>query len=578
MCRADSKDNGRLETTGCLWGYTMNGPKNLKSQPVVPTLELIRDGRVVRVFEITGADLHIGRTRGSEIQFDDAKVSRNHARVERRSDGSCHLVDLDSQNHSYVDDKKLIPFHPVCLRDGCRVRIFEHELIFRDPTVGLRKDEEEERSTVLGSIEDLSSVRLARRLAQPVEALEAILDVNRALGGADLNEIFARVLDGLMAVFSRAERGFVLTVEPDGSLPLRAARRRGGPRETPSLSRTIARQVLEQGKPVLISDATLDSDYRGQQSVASALRTALVVPLPGSDGKPVGMVQLDSRTDTERFTAPELDLLAALAVPMGIAVENHSLQKKRASWAAAGQIQRALLPRGRPEIPGYGFWECYRPTEEVGGDLYDYIPVGSSALEACEASRWAIVLGDVAGKGVPAALMMAGICPEVRHLVRAGAAPHEVLSRVDQRVCSAEFDCRFVTLVFTELDPRFHRLTVASAGHPCPLVRRSGGVIEEVGRAESGTPLGIDDGGAYQSTTVALEPGDVVVLYSDGVTDARERRDKPFGEERLREALAQAPQGAAAVGEAILATVREHSSGRSQFDDITLVCFGRSAE
>jgi phosphoserine phosphatase RsbU/P len=555
----------------------MNSPKKLDSQPVVPTLELIRDGQVVRVFEITGTDLHIGRTRGSEIQFDDAKVSRNHARIERQLDGSCHLVDLDSQNHSYVDEKKLMPFVPLALRDGCRIRIFEHEMIFRDPMVGVRKDGAEERSTVLRSIEDLSSIRLAQRLAQPVEAFQAILDVNRALGGADLNEVFARVLDGLMTVFPRAERGFVLTVEYDGTLPLRAVRRRGGEPETPSLSRTIARRVLEEAKPVLISDATLESDYRTQQSVSSTLRTALVVPLPGSDGKAVGMVQLDSRADTERFTTSELDLLAALAVPMGIAVENHTLLKKRASWAAAGQIQRALLPRNRPEIPGYRFWECYRPTEEVGGDLYDYIPVGSSAADERDASRWAIILGDVAGKGVPAALMMAGICPEVRHLVRAGVAPHEVLSKVNQRIDDAEFDCRFVTLVFTELDVRSHRLTVASAGHPCPLVRRSGGVIEEVGRAESGTPLGIDGGGDYRSITVALEPGDVVVLYSDGVTDARDRRDKPFGDHSVREALAQAPHGVAAVGEAILATVREHASTRSQFDDITLVCFGRIA-
>ena len=93
---------------------------------------------------------------------------------------------------------------PVRLRDGCRIKVFDHELIFRDPTVGLRKDEEE-RSTVLGSIDDLSSIRLARRLAQPTEAIKAILDVNRALGGTDLNDVFGRVLDGLMAVFGRAE-------------------------------------------------------------------------------------------------------------------------------------------------------------------------------------------------------------------------------------------------------------------------------------------------------------------------------------------------------------------------------------
>jgi phosphoserine phosphatase RsbU/P len=132
--------------------------------------------------------------------------------------------------------------------------------------------------------------------------------------------------------------------------------------------------------------------------------------------------------------------------------------------------------------------------------------------------------------------------------------------------------------VLTELDPCSHRLTIANAGHPFPLIRRSGSTIEEVGRAESGTPLGIDGGGAYSLITVSLEPGDVVVLYSDGVTDARDRRDEGFGEHRLRETLAQAPRGVAAVGEAILAAVREHSSRRSQFDDITIVCFGRNAE
>ena len=124
----------------------------------------------------------------------------------------------------------------------------------------------------------------------------------------------------------------------------------------------------------MISDVTMDEDYKSQQSLNSALRTALAVPLSGSDGKPVGMVQLDSRASKEGFTAAELDLLAALAVPMGVAVENDTLLKKRASWSAAGQIQRALLPRGRPDIAGYTFWECYRPVEEVGGDLYDYIP------------------------------------------------------------------------------------------------------------------------------------------------------------------------------------------------------------
>jgi sigma-B regulation protein RsbU (phosphoserine phosphatase) len=121
-------------------------------------------------------------------------------------------------------------------------------------------------------------------------------------------------------------------------------------------------------------------------------------------------------------------------------------------------------------------------------------------------------------------------------------------------------------------------LTVANAGQPFPLVRRSGGEIEAVGQAESGTPLGINGNEVYRPVTIGLEPGDVVVLYSDGLPDARDRRDQVFGHQRLCEALTQAPQGVAAAGEAILAAVREHAKGRSQCDDITIVCFGRNAQ
>ena len=555
----------------------MSIQKSLKSQPIVPTLELVRDGKIIRVFEITAPDLHIGRTRDSELQLDDSKVSRNHARIERRCDGSCYLVDLHSQNSTYVDGQKLTPYEPVRLRDGCRITVVEFELVFRVAAVGLKKDGED-RSTVLRSLDDLSSIRLARRIKHPADAFKAILDVVQALGGSDLDEKLGRALDGLMAVFPRAERGFILTAESDGSLPLKAVRHRGGPGETPSLSRTIARQVLEQAKAILISDVTMDEDYKSQQSLNSALRTALAVPLSGSDGKPVGMVQLDSRASKEGFTAAELDLLAALAVPMGVAVENDTLLKKRASWSAAGQIQRALLPRRRPDIAGYTFWECYRPVEEVGGDLYDYLSINSCGAEENAQARWMVVVGDVAGKGMPAALMMAGTCPEVRHLVRAGIAPENVLTSVNREVYNAEIDCRFVTLVLAELDPALHRVTFANAGHMFPLLRRACGSIEQIGRKESGKPLGIDCDEVYRSLAVAMEPGDVVVLFSDGVPDARDRGDQLFGEQRLRNALAQATGGAAAVGEAILAAVREHAVGRSQFDDITLVCFGRNAE
>jgi serine phosphatase RsbU (regulator of sigma subunit) len=548
----------------------MNSP-----HPTVPTLELVRRGSTERVFEIKGPDAHIGRTPGSELQFDDQTVSKNHARVERRPDGTFYIIDLESLNGTYVDGMRLTPFQAVRLFDRSRIKIVDLELVFRDPTVRLRKKEGED-STVLGSIDDLSSDHLAKRVSYPTEALKAILDVNRALGrGADLNEMLDRVLEGLMAVFPRAERGFIVTAAEDGTFPLRAIRYRNGGDLLPALSETILRQVVSDGRALLISDAANETTFKDRSSVTVSLRTALVVPLPGSDGRPLGMVQLDSRVDYKGFSTADLDLLATLAIPVGVAVENHGLLSMRASWVAAGAIQRALLPRCQPDIPGYSFWECYRPALEVGGDLYDYIPIESCPNDERGGTRWAVTIGDVVGKGMSAALMMAGICPEVRHLVRMGVAPEDVLTRINRLVFDRGVEDLFVTLALVAIDPGSHRLTIANAGHPLPLIRRSNGSIEPIDGDVSGTPLGVARDAVYRSTTAELGSGDVVFLYTDGGYDARDRHGQAFGEERIRRALAEAPPGIEAVGEAVLASVRDHAAGRSQFDDIAFVCFGR---
>ena len=270
-------------------------------------------------------------------------------------------------------------------------------------------------------------------------------------------------------------------------------------------------QVLKDGKAILIKDAAADPRFLRARSVVSTFKTALCVPLLGRDGRPLGMVQIDRMKGRKGFRAGDLDLLAALAVPVGVAVENDRLLKERASWAAAREIQLSLLPRGRPEIPGYAFWDCYAPTLEVGGDLYDYIAVEPSAKTAGGPNpapgRWVVVIGDVAGKGMPAALVVAGICPEVRHLVRAGVAPEEVLSQVNRSFCDREVGGRFVTMALVAIDPESHVLTVVKAGHPDPLVRRASGAIEPVGRSGAGPPLGVTPRSVYKPVSVDARAG-----------------------------------------------------------------------
>jgi serine phosphatase RsbU (regulator of sigma subunit) len=285
------------------------------------------------------------------------------------------------------------------------------------------------------------------------------------------------------------------------------------------------------------------------------------------------MVQLDRQGGSDHFREQDLELLATLALPIAMVVVIDRLLKEQASSAAAIEIQRALLPRVQPQIPGYAFWECYRPALEVGGDLYDYIPVAELGSSSSGQERWAVTLGDVAGKGIPAALVMAGICPEVRHLVRAGVPAVEVLSQVNGQVHDTGVAGRFVTLVIALIDPRTNELTVATAGHPHALIRRADGSVEELDHESTGMPLGVSRDATYRAARVPLHSGEVVVLFSDGVIDAMDHRGRQFGLDRLRSTVAEAPAAVAGVGESILAAVRDHSMGRSQYDDITIVCF-----
>jgi serine phosphatase RsbU (regulator of sigma subunit)/pSer/pThr/pTyr-binding forkhead associated (FHA) protein len=540
-----------------------------------PTLEFIRESKPPETYEISGPDFHIGRKSNLDLFIDDIRVSRLNTRIQRRADGLYELVDLDSQNGTQLEGKKLKPYRPVRLRNGDHIRIVKYELVFHQPAA-VMDEPPDDGTRVLGSLEDLGSEGVIKRSSHSGSALRAILEVIRALGGGtNLSDVLGGALTGLMNVFPKAERGFLVMAEPDGSFPLAAVRFRPGHASSPTVSRTIRDRVLREGKGVLIEDVSIDRDLSGHQSIESTVRSAICVPLLSHEEKLIGMVQLDRLAGDERFHEQDLDLLAALALPIGVVVENDRLLKERATWAAAREIQRALLPRVHPEIPGYSFWECYRPAQDVGGDLYDYIAVEKPETGVADGPRWAVTLGDVTGKGMPAALVMAGICPEIRHLVRGGVPPGEVLGQVNRHIYDHGAEGRFVTLLVIMLDPLAHELTIANAGHPRALVRRSRGDVEQIACEGGGPPLGSFRDAIFQVSTVRLEAGDVVLLYSDGVTDAKDKDGQFFGTERLMAELAEAPAGVEAVGESILGAVRDHSAGRSQYDDITIVCFGR---
>jgi serine phosphatase RsbU (regulator of sigma subunit) len=249
-------------------------------------------------------------------------------------------------------------------------------------------------------------------------------------------------------------------------------------------------------------------------------------------------------------------------------------QEARDAWI----VQRSFIPECYPCVSRYEFWHLYEPARFVAGDYFDYrliADTGSSTLES-QGKRWAIALGDVSGKGMPAALLMARVSAEVRLLRQVEPDPARIVGLINRNLCQNEAAGRFVTFLLIVLDARHHRLTIVNAGHMGPVVRRTRGDVEVVGQDRSGLPLGVEEDQEYEAMTTRLGSGDVVVLYTDGVTEALSPEGEQFGATRLHKHIALSTPSAGSVGTTIKDALRAHVADRDQFDDITLICFGRS--
>ena len=424
---------------------------------------------------------------------------------------------------------------------------------------------------------------------RPEVKLKAILEITRSLSNElRIDAVAPKILDSLMEIFPGAERLFLMLQDPSTKRLVRKAfkyrpqKRTSFTRTVPedevptSISRSIVDHVLGQKKAVLSQDAGADKNLPTSASIADLkIRSVMCVPLLTPDNKALGILQLDT-SDRRQFNEDDLDVLAAVASQAAISIQNASmleslLERERLNrdLKLAEQVQKRFLPQVVPTVPGYEFFAHYQPTYEVGGDYYDFVPLPGD--------RMAVALGDVSGKGVAAALMMAKFSGDTRYCILTENAPAPTATRLNSLLCAAGIEDKFITLGLCVLDAPTRKLTLTSAGHTPVIIRRADGRAEEVGQEVSGLPLGIMEDSVYEQTEVQFNPGDVVVIYSDGVTDARSPGDELYDSQsnhRLLKRVAQSSGGPAAVGRAILQDIREFSAGHSQADDITLVCLG----
>lgn len=507
----------------------------------------------------------------------ETEVSRSHARV-FRTGNTWHLEDTDSKKGTWLNRRKIESKQPFALKHGDVIRIDPYTLKFESDEILYDDDS---RSSIEGS---LSGSGFGSVSIRPEDKLDGILKINAALAGnVDFRAICPRVLKTLFEIFPQTDRGAILLFQGDSKQPTQVAKQHRNSDSCDSIliSHAILNHVLATNLAVISANTLDDPRMKNSDSVlAQNIHSTMCAPMHGLDGQPFGVIYLDSLNPRHRFSQEDLQLLVAVASQASHAFENARLltisvtekvqkEKRDEEMKISFQVQRALIPATLPQVPGYQFFGSYDAAEAVGGDYFDCFAISKGKI--------CVSIGDVMGKGVPAALMMSRLSGIVRSIMHYTDDVCLAMSQINDLMCSDSEEVRFVTHLLGVVDPAAHTFTFANAGHMPPEIRSGTGDLTNPGTANSSGPIGIDKGLSCCVLTIPLAPGTSVILRTDGVDDAMSASGDPFGVDRLRSLLQRELADPETLGRVLLADVRAHVAGHKQHDDITIMTFGRLA-
>ncbi len=563
----------------------------------MPFLMTESDDGVNQRLNLVEEETMLGRHPDCQVVVDDAAVSRHHAKIICRS-GKYLLEDLKSRNGTYLN-RRMIQ-QPTRLLNGDRIRICDHLFVFHlDDSLDdsqIRGTRESENRDLGSSIllddqmgKDLSSIMtqmemsshhagVSGQVANPQAKLTALMEITRALGTAiAMDKVLPRVLDCLFDLFKQADRGFIVIADPDGNLkPLAMKLRREDDHATFRISRTIVRHVLDTKSAVISTDAANDDRFDLSQSIADfRIRSMMCAPLLDADNNSLGIIQLDTLQSSDGFENEDLDILATVAMQASAGIDRAKLydmelrqQQLSRDLELANEVQHRLLPAQPPAYSGYQLFDYYRPAEQVGGDYFDYILLPNGQI--------AVLVGDVVGHGIAAALLMAKVSAEARFALASQPSAACAMNHLNQAICHLQLE-RFITIVMVLLDNTSHELTVVNAGHLPPLLRKQGQPAAALSTELSGLPIGVAADLEYQQFSLSLEPGDTLAIYTDGISEASNTTGELFGNHRVIEHMnEQAWKNGSEFGESLVQRVRQHLVGSRQDDDICLVCLSRN--
>ncbi len=532
------------------------------------------DGQVNTV-PLNQTRLAVGRSSTVEISFpEDAGLSRQHFAFEAQGE-DWTVQDLGSKNGTFVNN---IPLKArLILKPGDKITAGHVTIVYSPDGKGVAQGvvifegsdsdtDTSSSSTLQTSLEGALSnqtMMLERGGAKASAPLQALLKAGQELSeNRPLLELFPKIL-GLAIEAVNAQRGVVMIL--DGENLVAKAHKGEGFR----ISSAVRDRVIHQRTSILVRDAQLDEAFKSRMSIVEQkVRTMMAVPLQTKD-RIIGLIYVDSPFVLREFTKDDLSLLTVMANIAAIRVESVRLAEveqaeriMKRDLSQAAEIQRGILPETAPEIPGLDLAGVNTPCRTVGGDYYGFFPYPGG--------RVALALGDVSGKGMPAALMVMAFEARLRVLAEEAGNAASLVQRLNKVTCANCPSNRFITFFYGIVDPSKGDLAFANAGHNPPVLVRASGKVEML---EGGGPvLGVLEIAPYHEERTKLAPGDTLVIYSDGVTEAASVAEEEYGEQRLIDVVAQhRAEPADAIVKAVMDSVSQFSLGAAQADDITVV-------
>lgn len=583
------------------------------------------------VHELRGDSLVIGRAAGCDLALADPFLSRQHSRFFLRG-GQLFVEDLGSRNGTQVNGR---PVHgPTEVRPGDAIQISGSVLTVA-PTDGLpgasiaggatgvvdatgvltapglaravgsappssagepmsaagaagdtggREGDAADSAVFLrrqsaAALLELQTAGAAAAAAQGEEALrryaerlKLLNEVHQALGRSlTLDELLELILDRVFDHL-RPEQGVIFLKRPDGELQ-RAASRAVDAAQAESVellgSRSLAREVADKGAAALVLDAQTDVRLAGAQSIMiSGVRSLLAAPLLERDGT-LGMIVLGSKVAVRQFNEEDMDLLVSVASVAALYIRNLALAEESAErrllaeeLALARRIQLALLPQSLPELPG---WDLHGGNTASRGVSGDYFAVVTRGEREC-----VLMIADVSGKGMAASLLTASLEAFAAGPIEDGLPPEEICAKLSRLLYRRTPPEKYATAVVAALALDSGVLRYANAGHNPPLLVRAGGDVEELGA--TGVPIALLAGAGYEAAEARLAPGDLLVLYTDGIVEANDPAGEEYGTERLADLCRRHRQAACAdLAAALEADLEAFARGVPFADDRTLV-------